>query len=55
MEGLQKTEIKLGLQENWKEFTLLVFVNAFVGGMTGMERSILPQIVEKDLVIAART
>ncbi len=55
MEGLQKTEIKLGLQENWKQFTLLVFVNAFVGGMAGMERSILPQIAEQEFAIAAKT
>ena len=55
MAGLQKTEIKLGLQENWKQFTLLVFVNAFVGGMVGMERSILPQIAEQEFAIAAKT
>jgi MFS family permease len=34
---------QLGLKQNWKQFTLLVLVNAFVGGMVGMERSILPQ------------
>ena len=26
----------LGLTQNWKQFTLLVIVNAFVGGMVGM-------------------
>jgi hypothetical protein len=36
--------VKLGLKENWKQFTLLVIINAFVGGMVGLERSILPQI-----------
>ena len=34
-------KINLGLKENWKQFTLLVIVNAFVGGMIGMERTIL--------------
>ena len=33
----------LGIKQNWKQFSLLVIVNAFVGGMVGMERSILPQ------------
>lgn len=47
--------IKLGLKENWKQFTLLVIINAFVGGMVGMERSILPQIAETEFHIAAKT
>ena len=38
--------IKLELKENWKQFTLLVIVNPFVGGMDGMERSIFPQFAE---------
>jgi len=49
------TAIKLGLKENWKQFTLLVIVNAFVGGMVGLERSILPQIAEGEFGIAAKT
>ncbi|MDX2048999.1 MAG: MFS transporter [Chitinophagaceae bacterium] len=48
-------EIKLGLKENWKQFTLLVIINAFVGGMIGLERSILPQIAEAEFHIAAKT
>ena len=39
-------EIQLGLIQNWKQFTLLVIVNAFVGGMVGMERSIFPKLAE---------
>lgn len=34
---------KLGLKQNWKPFTLLVIINAFVGGMVGLERSIFPE------------
>jgi MFS family permease len=49
------SQIKLGLKENWKQFTLLVIVNAFVGGMVGLERSILPQIAEVEFGIAAKT
>jgi MFS family permease len=48
-------EISLGLKENWKQFTLLVIVNAFVGGMVGMERSILPELAEKEFHLAAKT
>lgn len=48
-------EIKLGLQENWKQFTLLVLVNAFVGGMIGMERSIFPQFAELEFGITSKT
>ena len=48
-------QIRLGLKENWKQFTLLVIINGFVGGMAGLERSILPQIAEKEFAIAAKT
>ena len=37
-------EIRLGLGPNLAQFTLLIVVNAFVGAMVGMERSILPVI-----------
>jgi MFS family permease len=36
--------IQLGLKENWKQFTLLVVVNAFVGGMVGLQRTVVPLI-----------
>ena len=48
-------QVQLGLRENWKQFTLLVIINAFVGGMVGLERSILPQIAEVEFHIAAKT
>lgn len=48
-------EVQLGLKENWKQFSLLVLINAFVGGMVGLERSILPQIAEGEFAIAAKT
>ncbi len=41
-------EIKLGLKENWKQFWLLVFINALVGGMIGLERTLLPEIAAKE-------
>lgn len=47
-------EIRLGLRANWAQFALLVVINAFVGAMVGMERSILPAIAERDFHLAAR-
>lgn len=48
-------DINLGLRENWKQFTLLVIVNAFVGGMIGMERTIFPQFAEVEFGVASKT
>lgn len=45
----------LGLRENASQFALLVLVNAFVGAMVGLERSILPAIAEQDFGLVART
>lgn len=47
--------IRLGLKENWQQFTLLVIVNAFVGGMVGMERSIFPQFAEAEFGVSSKT
>lgn len=49
------TESKLGLKANWKQFTILVIVNAFVGGMIGMERTIFPEFAELEFGIASKT
>jgi MFS family permease len=45
----------LGLKENWQQFTLLILVNAFVGGMVGIERSIFPQFAEGVFGISSNT
>jgi MFS family permease len=47
--------IRLGLKENKWQFFLLVVVNAFVGGMIGLERTLLPQLAEDTFHIAAHT
>ena len=47
-------EIRLGLRENAAQFALLVVVNAFVGGMVGMERSILPALAESEFHLVTR-
>lgn len=47
--------IALGLRANWPQFTLLVVVNAFVGGMVGLERTVVPLLAERDFGLASRT
>jgi MFS family permease len=49
----KKSKIKLGIKENWAQFSMLVLVNALVGAMVGMERSILPTIAENIFYIAS--
>lgn len=40
--------LQLGLAVNWKQFTLLVIMNAFVGAMLGMERTLIPLIASQE-------
>jgi hypothetical protein len=47
--------VRLDLRQNLGQFALLVVVNAFVGAMVGLERSILPAIAEQEFQLAART
>jgi MFS family permease len=47
--------IRLGLRENLAQFSLLVVVNAFVGAMVGIERSILPLLADREFHLAARS
>jgi len=47
--------VRIGLRDNWAQFALLVVVNAFVGAMVGMERSILPVLAEQEFHLVART
>ena len=46
---------KLGIRENLAQFSLLVLVNAFVGAMVGLERTILPELAEVEFELVART
>jgi MFS family permease len=48
-------DVRLGLRANWQQFWLLVLINAFVGGMVGLERAIVPLIAEHDFLVASRT
>ena len=54
MNKLSET-VSLGLKENWKQFSILVIVNAFVGGMVGLERTIIPKFAELEFGIELKT
>jgi len=45
----------LGLGANWRQFWLLVAVNAFVGAMVGLERAVLPLLAEREFGLASHS
>ncbi len=45
----------LGLRENWRQFSLLVVVSAFVGAMVGLERTVLPLLATDEFGLASAT
>jgi MFS family permease len=47
--------VTLGLEANWRQFALLVLINAFVGGMVGIERTVVPLIGSEEFRIASTT
>jgi len=47
--------VVLGLRANWRQFTLLVVVNAFVGAMVGLERTVLPVMAGTEFGITSAT
>ena len=49
------SRVRLGLKENWRQFALLILINAFVGAMIGLERSILPSIAAQEFHLAAKS
>ncbi|HLM28606.1 MAG TPA: MFS transporter [Acidimicrobiales bacterium] len=49
------TGLSLGLRQNLAQFSLLVGVNALVGGMIGQERTVLPLLAEHDFGLTAFT
>src|SRR5262245_66075364 len=47
--------VSLGLRANWPQFSLLVLINAFVGGMVGLERTVVPLIGAEEFHLASTT
>jgi MFS family permease len=49
------SEPRLGLRENLPQFALLVVLNAFVGAMVGLERTVLPLLGEQEFGLSSKT
>jgi MFS family permease len=49
------SSVSLGLRANWPQFSLLVLINMFVGGMVGLERTVVPLIGAEEFKIASTT
>ncbi len=49
------SQVRLGLRENAAQFALLVGLNALVGAMVGLERSVLPLVGERDFGLTSKT
>lgn len=52
---MQNRPVQLGLRENLMQFLVLLMVNAFVGGMVGMERSVLSLLATETFGMSAQT
>jgi MFS family permease len=51
----KESRVRLGLKENWQQFALLILINAFVGGMVGIERTVVPLIGSEEFGITSTT
>src|SRR2546422_9330118 len=49
------SRVRLGLRENWRQFALLVLIKAFVGGMVGIERTVVPLIGAEEFHLSSTT
>ncbi|WP_222720038.1 MFS transporter [Actinokineospora xionganensis] len=49
------TDLRLGLRANLAQFSLLVAVNALVGGVLGQERTVLPLLAEQTFHLSGYT
>lgn len=55
LQAIGDPSIRLGLRENWQQFSLLILINAFVGGMVGLERTVVPLIGSEEFKITSTT
>ena len=53
MPSANEQAVKLGIRENWQQFSLLVLLNAFVGGMVGLERTVVPLVGTQEFHIGS--
>lgn len=52
---MRNEKITLGLRENWVQFLWLVLINGLVGGMIGLERSLMPALASQEFHLDAHT
>ncbi|HJZ71652.1 MAG TPA: MFS transporter [Vicinamibacterales bacterium] len=45
----------LGIRENWPQFAMLVLINACVGGMVGLERTVVPLVATEEFHLTSDT
>lgn len=48
-------EHRLGIRENWPQFSLLVLITACVGGMVGLERTVVPLVATQEFHLTSDT
>jgi MFS family permease len=48
-------ERRLGIRENWAQFSHLVLINACVGGMVGLERTVVPLVATEEFHLTSDT
>ena len=53
--AVEPAGVRLGLAENLPQFLLLMIVNALVGGMVGLERTVVPLLGAEEFRIASTT
>jgi MFS family permease len=46
---------QVGIRQNWPQFALLVLVNACVGGMVGLERTVVPLVATEEFHLTSDT
>jgi MFS family permease len=47
--------VALGIRANWRQFWVLVLVNAFVGAMVGLERTVVPLLASAEFGLASKS
>jgi hypothetical protein len=52
---VESRKVRLGLAENLPQFLLLMLVNALVGGMVGLERTVVPLIGAEEFRLTSTT
>jgi MFS family permease len=49
------SRLRLGIRANWRQFSLLLAINGFVGAMVGLERSVLPTLAKREFGVTSAT